>query len=75
MAEERRISPAVIIGIGAGIAAVATVGIYAIARAAAPPRVYTCPYCGATFSTYENLVAHVQSEHEGERIPLEITWE
>ena len=77
MAEERRISPLVIVGIGAGIATAVTVGLYAWARAAppAPPGGYTCPYCGASFDTYEELADHVQSEHPGERIPLPIEWE
>lgn len=44
-------------------------------KAAPPPLKYVCPYCGASFATYEELVAHVQSVHPGERIPLEITWE
>lgn len=72
--EEKRISPAVvIIPIGLGLAAV--VGIAALAWAAPPPEGYVCPYCGATFATYEELVAHVQTEHPGERIPLPIEWE
>lgn len=28
-----------------------------------PPPVYTCPYCGATFSTQAELDAHIQSQH------------
>jgi uncharacterized Zn-finger protein len=75
MAEERRISPAVIIGIGAGIGIASAVALYAIARAAAPPKPYACPYCPDTFSTYEDLVDHVQSVHPGERIPIDIIWE
>ena len=77
MPEERRISPLVIVGIGAGIATAVTVGLYAWARAAPspPPGGYTCPYCGAPFDTYEELAYHVQSEHPGERIPLPIEWE
>ena len=77
MAEERKVSPWVLAGIGAAIATAAAVGIYALARAAppAPPEGYICPYCGASFSTYDELVAHVQSAHPGERIPLPIEWE
>lgn len=74
--EERRISPALaIIPIGLGLAAV--VGIAALAWAAppTPPEGYVCPYCGATFDTYEELVTHVQTEHPGERIPIDIIWE
>lgn len=74
---ERKISPWVITGIGAGIATAVTVGIYALARAAppGPPEGYTCPYCPETFATYEELAEHVQSAHPGERIPLPIEWE
>lgn len=36
---------------------------------------YVCPYCGLSFETYEELVAHVQNIHPGERIPLEIEWD
>lgn len=77
MAEERRVSPAVVIGIGAVIGIAAVVGIYALAGAAppVPPEGYPCPYCPDTFSTYEELVEHVQSVHPGERIPIEIIWE
>lgn len=30
---------------------------------APPPTVYTCPYCGATFSTQEALNTHIASAH------------
>ncbi|MBA7646236.1 hypothetical protein ES703_53998 [subsurface metagenome] len=74
MQEEKvKFSPAVVLGLGLGAAVVAVVLIYAVAQAA--PQVYTCPYCGATFDTYEELVAHVQSEHPGERIPIHIIWQ
>lgn len=45
------------------------------AKAAPPPEGYVCPYCDQVFLTYENLVAHVQSVHPGERIPIDISWE
>ena len=44
-------------------------------KAKAKPREYNCPFCEATFTTYEDLVAHVQLAHPGERIPLPIEWE
>jgi len=40
----------------------------------APPGGFACPYCTGTFATYDELVAHVQSEHPGERIPIPIDW-
>lgn len=33
------------------------------------PTVYECPICGAKFSTYEALVAHMEYEHPGAPIP------
>lgn len=76
MAEEKvKFSPGVVLGLGLGAAVVATVLIYTIAQAAPPPEGYVCPYCGATFDTYEDLVAHVQSEHPGARIPIHIIWQ
>ncbi len=74
MAEEKRISPIVIVGIGLGLGLAAVVGITALAWAA-PPVGYPCPYCPETFDTYEDLVAHVQSVHPGERIPIHIIWQ
>ena len=76
MPDERRISPAVVlIPVGVGLAGL--LGIVALAWAAppTPPEGYACPYCPDTFATYEELVAHVQSVHPGERIPLPIEWE
>lgn len=66
--------------IGLGIITVAVVGVILATRKAEaapppPPGGYVCPYCGDSFSTYAELVAHVQSVHPGERIPLEITWQ
>jgi len=75
---EERISPAVVIMGGLGLGVAAAVGIAALAMAAPPtppPEGYVCSYCGAAFDTYEDLVAHVQTEHPGERIPLPIEWE
>lgn len=70
MAEQRRISPALVIAAGAGIAVAAAAGIYALARAA-PPEVYTCPVCGAEFSTLEKLQYHFTENHPREEIPIE----
>lgn len=61
--------------IGAAIAAGAIVFIVSRARAAPPtPEEYVCPYCGLTLPTYDALVEHVQEEHPGERLPIEIDW-
>jgi len=35
---------------------------------------YCCPYCGACFPTFNELVEHVQTAHPGERIPIAIIW-
>ena len=75
MPEEKRISPAIIIPIGLGLGLAAAAGIYILAQAAPlPPEGYVCPYCGDTFDTYEELVAHVQSQHPNQRIPIHIVW-
>lgn len=58
--EERKISPAVIIPVGLGLAGL--LGIFALACAALPG-VYPCPYCEATFPTEEELNEHIQTEH------------
>lgn len=59
-----------------GTAAVASAILYLISRRHKPePEGYNCPYCGLTFSTYDELVQHVQSSHPGERIPIDIEWE
>ncbi len=68
---ERKISPAVVlIPVGLGLAGL--LGIFALAWAA-PPEVYTCPACGAEFSTLEDLQYHFTTEHPREEIPIE--WE
>lgn len=41
---------------------------------AAPELPYVCPYCGARFATFDELVAHVQTVHPGERVPIRIIW-
>lgn len=37
------------------------------------PTVYTCPICGATFSSMADLETHFESEHPSE--PIDIIWE
>lgn len=64
------------VAIGLGAAAAIGALIYFATRAKAAPLLeYGCPYCGESFATYEELVAHVQLVHPGERIPLPIEWE
>ncbi len=70
--EEKRISPAVVlIPVGLGLAGL--LGIFALAWAAPPtppPEEYVCPHCGAAFATYEELSAHIQTQHpEGYACP------
>lgn len=58
------------IAIGLGVAGGISALIYFASKAkAAPPLVYICPYCGAAFDTYEELLAHIESEHPGEPPP------
>ncbi|MBA7498885.1 hypothetical protein ES704_01623 [subsurface metagenome] len=66
MAEERRISPAVVIGGGLLLGLGAALGVYALTRAAPPtppPEGYVCPHCGAEFATEGELLAHIELEH------------
>lgn len=37
------------------------------------PTIYTCPICGATFATYDELYQHFITEHPS--TPIEIIWE
>lgn len=74
MAEERRISPALLLIPAAGLAGVVILAVAATAWAA-PPTVYTCPICGAEFGTLEELNDHIQTEHpaaEGATIKIEL---
>lgn len=34
---------------------------------------YVCPYCGQEFQNIDDLQTHVQDEHPGEPLPLEIS--
>jgi len=61
-----------------GSLAIGGILVFALTRkaeAAPPPGGWSCPYCGLSFTTYEELVQHIQSVHPGERIPLPIEWE
>jgi len=62
MPEGKGISPAVVIPIGLGLGLAAVLGTLALAQAA-PPAVYTCPVCGAEFSTPEELEDHMATAH------------
>jgi hypothetical protein len=54
-------------------AVAAIFGIRYLMRAA--PGEYVCPYCGEKFPTLEELQEHVRTEHPGERIPIDISWD
>lgn len=45
--------------------------LYAIRALAAPPEVYTCPYCGDTFPTKEERDAHILAVHPEVPPPIE----
>lgn len=70
MAEEVKISPAVVIAGGLLLSVGAAVGLFALARAA-PPEVHTCPVCGDEFSTLEDLQYHFTTSHPRELLPIE----
>ncbi|GAI95057.1 unnamed protein product [marine sediment metagenome] len=73
MAEERRISPAIIIPIGLGLGLVAVLGFVAFAQAAPTTKEYCCPICGGCFDSYDELYAHFTDAHPSE--PITIIWE
>ena len=78
MPEEKKEDRGLTIGlavVGGLIGLAGLIVVYGLLTQAGPPGEYVCPYCGATLDTYEELAAHVQSEHPGERIPLPIEWE
>lgn len=69
MPEEIKIHPGVVIVGGLSLGLAAAVAVFALAQAA-PPTVYTCPVCGAEFSTLEKLQYHFTTEHPREQIPI-----
>lgn len=38
--------------------------LFLVLQAKAEPGVWECPYCGATFATYEELAIHIRDVHE-----------
>ena len=52
----------------------AVAGLFLITKASAAPTEYTCSYCGEKFPTLQELQAHVETVHPGERIPIEVIW-
>ena len=48
--------------------------VYALTQRAEAAEGYPCPYCDQIFPTYEELVAHVTTEHPGDRLPIKIIW-
>ena len=59
------------VGIAVGMAAVGAGIVWLLSKkaVAVPPIIYTCPYCGATFATYAELLAHIELEHPEEPPP------
>jgi len=58
----------VILGIATAVGAFFGIR-YLMKAAEESPPTYTCPYCGETFETYEDLVAHVKAEHPSQPLP------
>jgi len=63
---EEQIMMGCMAGIIGVVMAVGVINMYA-------PTVYTCPLCGAQFSSLADLQTHFDSEHPGE--PIDIIWE
>jgi len=68
MEEDKMMKP-MIMGIGAFAGLMIMVGVMGMY---APP-VYTCPICGAQFTSMEDMEAHFTSEHPAE--PIDIIWQ
>ena len=78
MPEERKVSLAETAIVGGVVVFGTLLALAVLTTRAAPPEVYTCPYCGAEFATEEELLAHIELDHP-ELLPpsgeiLEITW-
>jgi len=59
------------IALGVGIAGITGLAIWALTKKAppeVPPTVYPCPYCGAEFSSQEELTEHIALEHPTEPV-------
>jgi len=63
------------VGVGLGVGAAIAAVVAATRVKAAPPTKWSCPYCDKSFPTYEKLVEHVKTEHEGQRIPIPLDWD
>lgn len=50
---------------GAGILGIGLAYLLTRKKEVPPPPTYTCPYCGETFATLEELLAHIEAEHPG----------
>jgi len=60
--------------IGMMIAIVVAVMMAQVAQAMQPaPPQYSCPICGESFYTYDELYSHFTGEHPSE--PIDIIWE
>ena len=58
------------LGVAAGAAVAAAILHLLGKRGFEPlPPTYICPYCGETFATYEELLAHIQAEHPNDPLP------
>lgn len=50
---------------GAGILGIGLAYLLTRKKEVPSPPTYTCPYCGETFATLEELLAHIEAEHQG----------
>lgn len=74
MAEKKKGVRAVLLVGGALTGTALAIYLATKAKAVLPPEgppVYLCPHCGAQFSSYSELLAHIEAEHPGETAPPE----
>jgi hypothetical protein len=66
----------ILMKVGAVIAGVlAIAGIVLLVKKAKAQVIYTCAYCGETFTSFEALFAHVRDVHPDERLPIQGKWD
>jgi len=69
--EEGVMMKSMALGMGALVAM--TIGMSVISSYTPQVTYYTCPICGAQFTSEADLISHFEAEHPSE--PIDIIWE